>query len=66
MGIVFSGMFGAGLILYIAVNLRCISTTFCLAICWVLTGWTFCKAVSSRDDCAGDWPEVARFSAVLL
>jgi manganese/iron transport system permease protein len=59
MGIVFSGMFGAGWILYIAIQPECISTIFCSAICWGLTGWIFCKADCGGADCAGDWPEVA-------
>lgn len=34
MGIVFSGMFGAGLVLYVAISPMLISTISCSAICW--------------------------------
>lgn len=34
MGIVFSGMFGAGLVLYVLFNRKCIWITSCLGICW--------------------------------
>jgi hypothetical protein len=44
--IVFSGMFGAGLILYIAVKPEVHLDHILSEICWALTGWTFCKAGS--------------------
>ena len=49
MGIVFSGMFGAGLILYIAVKPEVHLDHILFGdMLGILTGWTFCKAVSSR------------------
>lgn len=48
MGIVFSGMFGAGLILYIAVKPEVHLDHILFGDMLGINGWTFCKAVSSR------------------